>query len=116
MEQPEPATNRNHLLIAGLALTLSLSFGGLWVMRRYGRGSARALVLLAAGAVLAGSTVAWANIPPPKKFEAPPVAALPIAFDGKVNLEIVLGGGDTIRLVLDKDTYEKMKEKPKAAK
>lgn len=115
--QQEPApTNRNHLLIAGLALTLSLSMGGLWVMRRYGRGSARALVLLvAAGATLAGSTVAWANVPPPKKFDTPPPlpAALPTVFDGKVTLEIVFGGGDTIRLVLDKATYEKLKEKPK---
>lgn len=108
-----PTTKRHHVLIAGLALTLSLSFGGLWILRRSGRGSARALVLLvAAGATLAGSAVAWANAPPPRDPK-PPVAALPTLFDGKVNLQITFAQGDTIRLVLDKATYEKLKEKPK---
>lgn len=107
----EPApTNRHHVLIAGLALTLSLSLGGAWLMRRHGRGSGRALVLfVASSAALAGSTVAWANAPPPR-VEPKPVVALPTLLDGKVNLEVVIGGGDSIRLVLDKATFEKLKE------
>jgi hypothetical protein len=108
-----PTTQRHHVLIAGLALALSLSFGGLWILRRSGRGSTRALVLfVAAGATLAGSTVAWANAPPPRD-PRPPVALLPTLLDGKVNLQITLAQGDTIRLVLDKESYEKLKEKPK---
>ena len=62
------------------------------------------------------STVVWANVAPPGPPPQPPkreVVALPVAFDGKVNLELVVGG-DAIRLVLDKESYEKMKKDPKA--
>jgi hypothetical protein len=110
----EAPRNPNHLMIAGVALTLALGLGGVWLVRRQGRTATRGLLLLlAAGGTLAASTVVWANVapaPPPPKKE---LAVLPVAFDGKVNLEMV-GGGDTIRLVLDKETYERVKKEPKA--
>src|SRR4051812_21885857 len=106
--------NPNHLMVAGVALTLALGLGGVWLVRRQGRPGARGLgLLLAAGGAPMGRTGVWANVapaPPPPKKE---VVVLPVAFDGKVNLEMVVGG-DTIRLVLDKETYEKVKKEPKA--
>lgn len=107
--------NNNHLMIAGVALTLALGFGGVWLVRRQGRSGMRGLALLiAAGGTLAASTIVWANVPPPKFPDRPPVkerVILPVAFDGNVNLEVTFGG-DTIRLILDKDTYEKLKKDP----
>jgi hypothetical protein len=103
-------------MIAGVALTLALGLGGLWLVRRQGRSGMRGLALLiAAGGTLAASTIVWANVPPPKNFDPPPPVRerviLPVAFDGNVNLEVTFGG-DTIRLILDKDTYDKMKKEP----
>jgi hypothetical protein len=70
------------------------------------------VLLLVAGGTLAVSTVVWANAapppPPPKKDKV----VLPVAFEGNVNLEVTVAG-DTIRLVLDTETYEKMKKDPK---
>jgi hypothetical protein len=116
----EPATdngrNPNHLMIAGVALTLAFGMGGVWLVRRNGRSATRGLALLvAAGATLAASTIVWANVPAPKLPSQPrkEIVLLPVAFDGKANLEVTFGG-DTIRLILDKETYAKIKEKPKA--
>jgi hypothetical protein len=112
---PESPRNQNHLMIAGVALTLAFGLGGVWLVRRQGRSGVRGLALLiAAGGTLAASTIVWANAPPPRTPERPPVkerVILPVAFDGNVNLEVVFGG-DTIRLVLDKDTYDKLKKDP----
>jgi len=110
----EPARNRNHLMIAGVAFTLALGLGGIWIVRRTGRSGARGLALLvAAGGVLAVSTVVWANAgPPPKPKEKKEVMLLPVAFDGKLTLEMVRGG-DTIKLVLDKEAYDAIKTGPK---
>lgn len=109
------ARDPNHLMIAGVALTLAFGLGGVWLVRRPGRASGRGLaLLLAAGATLTAATVVWANAAPPPRPPAPPKekVVLPVAFDGKVNLEVVVGG-DTIRLVLDKETYAAMKKDPK---
>ena len=103
----EPERNPNHLMIAGVAVTLALGLGGVWLVRRPGRSGTRGLaLLLAAGGTLAISSVAWANQAAPK----PPVpAALPVAFEGKIKVEIV-PAGDTVRLIVDKETYEQMKK------
>lgn len=109
----DSSLNRTHVMVAGIALALSFALGGLWLVRRQGQVATRGLVLLLAVSVtLATTSIVWANAAPipPKQKER---TLLPIAFDGKVNLEVTVGG-DTIRLILDKDTYDKMKEKPKA--
>ena len=116
-EEVAPAgRNPNHLMIAGVALSLALGLGGVWMVRRQGGAANRGLVLLlAAGATLTASTIAWANVapaaPPPPKEKV----VLPVAFEGNVNLEVTVAG-DTIRLILDKDTYEKMKKDPEGSK
>ncbi len=110
----EPARNRNHLLMAGVAFTLALGLGGIWIVRRGGRSAARGLALLvAAGGVLAASTVVWANAGPPRKPEEKKEAILlPVTFDGKLTLEMVRGG-DAIKLVLDQEAYDAIKKGPK---
>lgn len=110
---PHPANNRNHLMFAGVAFALALASGGVWLARRNrmnGRGPA---LMLVAGSTLAVGTLVYANAPPPA---GPPprkeVVLLPVAFNGNVTLEVV-PAGDTIKLVLDKDTYESIKKDPK---
>jgi hypothetical protein len=104
--------NPKHLMIAGIGMTLALGFGGIWLVRRPGRGATRGLILLlVAGATLTASTVVWANAPPPPPPKKEKVV-LPIAFEGNVNLEVTIGG-DSIRLILDKETLEKIKKDSK---
>ena len=104
----EPGRNPNHLMIAGVAVTLALGLGGIWLVRRPGRSGTRGLaLLLAAGGTLAASSVAWANQAAPKP--PPPPVVLPVAFEGKIRVEIV-PAGDTVRLILDKETYEQVKK------
>jgi hypothetical protein len=103
--------NPNHLMIAGVALTLAFGLGGVWLVRRQGRWATRGLALLvAAGGTLAVSTIVWANAAPPPP-PGPRAAVLPVALTGEVRLVVPLEG-DTIRLVLDKPSYEKMKIGP----
>jgi hypothetical protein len=104
--RPKGPLADNHLMVAGVALALGLGLGGVWLVRRPGRGTRGLALLIAAGGVLAAGSVAWANQAAPK----PPVPApLPIAFDGQVRLEVV-AAGDTIRLIVDQETYEQMKK------
>jgi hypothetical protein len=103
----EPERNPNHVMIAGVAVTLALGLGGIWLVRRPGRSGTRGLaLLLAAGGTLAVSSVAWANQAAPKP---PPLVVLPVAFEGKIKVEIV-PAGDTIKLIVDQETYEQMKK------
>lgn len=110
-----PPTNRTHLMIAGVALAIAFALGGLWFVVRRGKSATRGLaILFTASLTLGASSLVWANVPPPKPPTPPPVperVVLPVAFNGNVSLEVTVGG-DTIRLVLDKATYEKLKEKP----
>jgi hypothetical protein len=109
-EETQP---RNHILIAGIALSLSLAFGGLWLMRRNGRSSTRAMsLLIVAGTALAIGAVVYANAPPPKNFgDRPPVnrppASYPTAWEGGTKVEFTFGQ-EPVRLILDKESYKKL--------
>lgn len=112
--EPEQSQPRNQMLIAGVAVALSLAFGGLWFIRKGTSGSIRGLTLLvAAGATLAVGALVYANVPPPKTFERPPVGknppAYPIALESKVKVEFVFGQ-EPVRLILDKESFEKLKK------
>lgn len=109
--QDDSMQPRNHLLIAGIALTCAMAFGGLWLMRKNGSGSVRGLTLLiAAGATLAAGAIAWANAPPPPNFKrAGPPVAFPSAYEGKGSIEFTYGQ-EPVRLILDKESYEKLKK------
>lgn len=107
-EETQP---RNHILIAGIALSLSMAFGGLWLMRRNGRGSMRAMTLLiAAGATLTAGAIVYANAPPPIKDRPQPVrppASYPTAWEGGTKVEFTYGQ-EPVRLILDKESYKKL--------
>ncbi len=111
---PQP---RNRRIIAGLALAASFACAGLWLVRRQGKGSGRDLALLiAAGTSLTIGAVAWANPPAPPRPPAPTkqpaankIAAQPIAYEGKVDVDFV-GGQEPVRLILDKESFEKLKK------
>jgi hypothetical protein len=107
-EETQP---RNHILIAGIALSMSLAFGGLWLMRRNGRGSMRAMsLLIAAGITLAIGAIVYANAPPPIKDRLPvnrPPASYPTAWEGGTKVEFTLGQ-EPVRLILDKESYKKL--------
>lgn len=105
---------RHQVMIAGVALAMSLGFGGLWLVRRNGRGSIGGLsLLIAAVATLSIGAVVWANgAPPPNLFKERPVKKIesfPVALEGKASVEFVYGG-EPVRLILDKESYEKLKK------
>ena len=102
--------NPNHLMIAGAALTMAFGCGGVWLRRRPDTSSLRGVVLLvASGVTLCGSTFVWANVAAPERPPQPGKIDLPLLSDGKMKLEVLMGG-DTINVILDKDTYAKLKE------
>lgn len=102
--------NPNHLMIAGVALTMAFGCGGVWLLRRPDASTLRGVVLLvASGVTLCGSTFVWANGAPPPRPPQPAKIDLPLLSDGKMKLEVLMGG-DTINVILDKATYAKLKE------
>lgn len=102
--------NSNHLMIAGMALTMGLGCGGVWLLRRPNSSSLAGIAaLLASGAVLGGSTLIWANAPPPRKPLEPKID-LPMLAEGSIKFEMV-ARGETINIILDKATREKLLKK-----
>jgi hypothetical protein len=110
---PDPNTRRVehlHLIVAGCALTLALTLGGLWLVRgRRKPGSTVLLVLVALGGVVAVTSMVWGNVGPPPPPPPPPVApGIPLA--DKVKIETV-EQGDTILLVVTRDQLIKIVDK-----
>jgi hypothetical protein len=105
-EQP-----RHHLLIAGLAMALSLGLGGMWLLRKNGKGTVGLMLLIAAGATLSIGAVVWANAAPPRPLNPAKnkIEAFPSAFDEKANVEFIYGQ-EPVRLILDKASFEKLKK------
>ncbi|HEY8504763.1 MAG TPA: hypothetical protein VIL46_09285 [Gemmataceae bacterium] len=107
------ARPRSHTLIAGVALAAALTLGGLWLVRRDGRGPARGLAaLLAAGGVLGAGALLWANAPAPPPQPPPPPVQEGELFSGKVQVQFA-NQGDAIRLVLDGKSLQAVKAGPK---
>src|SRR5262249_22065111 len=99
-------------IMVGLALTLSLSFGGLWLVRKKasvpGSSVSPLMVLVAVvGLGLVGGAAVWANgappfrQPQPQPFQIPkPPPPFPAVWKGEgVKIEFVQQG-DAIRLIL----------------
>ncbi len=132
-EQPaaEPAQDNRRgslpmsTIIVGLALTLSLSTGGLWMIRRKGGalGGAAPLgvfVAVLSIALLSGAAV-WANLAPP--FQRPPAQKPPVrpvqpqlpgplpALMKLEGVKVEMYQGDTIRLILTKKHKENFNTK-----
>jgi hypothetical protein len=110
-------TPRLHMLIAGVALSLSLAAAGFWLVRsgnRFSRGGVA--VLLVAGALLTvGGVTLWANgLPPPQPAPPrPPVMPLGVVLGDNVVIDL-LPRGDAIRLIVSKKQLQDVLDKPAA--
>jgi hypothetical protein len=107
-----------HLVVAGTALSLALTFGGLWLVRHRSRSprSNVALLLIAVAALAVGATTLWANaappVPKPKPDSAGPdkVAAAGIPLADKAVIEVV-DKGEAITLIVKSDDLSKVLQK-----
>jgi hypothetical protein len=101
-------------VMAGLALALAFTSGGLWLSKR-GRSVA---ITLAAVSLLTFAGAVGADIPRPKPPKAPPPVSLPanVKLSGKLTMQIV-PAGDAVRLVVSPsmlDNSPKVKIAPKS--
>ncbi len=101
------APQNNNGWIIGGALALAFVSGGVWFVRK--GASNKTLGLLAIGAIVVGmGAYAYADIPPfrPKGKEVKVPASV---WEAGTDIEIVFDGKE-ITLVLDKKSFEKLKE------
>jgi hypothetical protein len=101
-----------HWILSGLALTVGLALGGVWMVRK---GPSKAAWVVAPLLVAATASLLLADLPPGRgRGPVPqPAPALPVYLEGTITVEAV-PNGDTIRLVLDKVSFEKLKKDPAA--
>ena len=99
-------TPRLHTIIAGSALALGLSFGGLWLVRR-GQVSGRTLGLVAGATLFLGIGAAvWADRAPARPRPAPQINAPPRSPRmNNVVIEVV-DKGDAVKLVISADKLQ----------
>jgi len=99
-------------VVAGLALTLALVSGGVWLVRR---GTSRnvAAVALALSVLALGATALFADVakPPPPKV-TPVTLPASVVLSDKIQFEFV-DKGDEIKLIVGKDMV-KSEAKPEA--
>lgn len=93
--------SRLPMMLAGIFLTLSISFAGLWLVRQRGTLGTRTVALLVGGILFlaVGSAVLLANAPPG------PVIARPVQPLGPIQDRVVIeisDNGDTIKLLVHK--------------
>jgi hypothetical protein len=96
---------RGHTVVAGLCLSLSLAFGGLWMVNQRGQFGKRCRPL-GLGAVLflgAGGAIGWADMP------AKTAKPLVLPLGDKVTVEFAKT--DQIRLIVSKQQFAKLVEK-----
>jgi hypothetical protein len=105
----EAAPSRLPTLAAGVALSLTVVTGGIWLVRRGKKGRFLAGALLAVSLVGLGGAALWADIPPLGK-RRPPAArtetvALPagIQLSDELTLEIV-ERGNVVTLIVPPDS------------
>jgi hypothetical protein len=107
-------------IMTGIALALTLAFGGLWLVRRRSGGAAKLLALAVAGLGLTGAAL-WADIPvgprPPRpRPPADPPKPLPALLKlDSVKVEFQ-GKSDTVRLIVSPEIKAELAEKAAASK
>jgi hypothetical protein len=96
-----------HRVVAGVALTLALALGGLWLARSRDGLSRRRLaaVLVAVALVGAGSAFLWAE-PVPEPIPPPPARSPALLLDG-VRIQII-DKGDDVKLVVNRDDLARL--------
>jgi hypothetical protein len=108
-----------HLVVAGTALALALTFGGLWLVRARIRPTRSnvALLLVAITALAIGATSLWADIAVPKPKPKPDsgtadakVPANGANLTDKAVIEVV-DKGDAITLIVNRDDLANVLQK-----
>jgi hypothetical protein len=96
----ENAPSRTPAILAGVFLTLSMAFSGLWVVRSRGLVNGRTVAMILAGVALLGlgGALLWANAPPPPNLKAAP----PVVNGDRVIIEIV-EQGEAVKMILPKN-------------
>jgi hypothetical protein len=99
-----------HTMMMGVALSLALAFGGLWLTRQSGFSAARNLVILAGAMTFAAITgaVVWANAQPSMVPRTPANPAQKSDPTDKVFVEIMGKNDGTVRLIISKDRLMKL--------
>jgi hypothetical protein len=106
-------TPNNRLLFSGIALSLSIGCGGMWLVRKKGKGPLGSLaLLLAVGGLLTVGAAVWGNGGPPPFLFQPKVPTYPSAWEGKatVSYQNFAPGSQVVRVILDKESFEKLKK------
>src|SRR5262249_50127172 len=108
-----------HLVVAGAALALALTFGGLWLVRARAR-TARsnvALLLVAVTALAVGATSLWANAAAPQPKPKPDSGAVDVKLPAnganltdKAVIEVI-EKGDAITLIVNRDDLANVLQK-----
>ncbi len=103
----------HHTLFAGAALSLALTFGGLWVVKQRDKPWGKTLAVLLVTAGLLGTTgLVFANlrvpVPEPPLVAPNPPAPIPLAgVLPDVAVEVV-DKGDAIKLIVNREQYGKL--------
>jgi hypothetical protein len=108
-----------HLVVAGAALALALTFGGLWLVRARVRTSRSnvALLLVAVTALAIGATSLWADIAVPKPKPKPDSGTVDVKLPAnganltdKAVIEVI-DKGDAITLIVNRDDLANVLQK-----
>lgn len=62
----ESSFSRSQMLVSGMFFSFAFIVGGVWMFRSKGKSSKTAMILLVFAAIGAGTTVVFANAPPPE--------------------------------------------------
>jgi hypothetical protein len=117
-EQRSPPAAQQNTMVAGVFLALSLSCGGLWLVRRRGSLRLPSLLLAAVSLLAIGTSLAWADIPPfggrnpfyekNRFFPDPTPQNLPPAPKDRIFVEVVEEGD--VKLVVNRAQLAKLLE------
>jgi hypothetical protein len=101
-EQPR---SRMPAILAGLFLTLSLTFTGLWLVRSRGLVGPRTVAIILAGVAMLGlgTALVCANAPAPR-----PALPAPIADNGDRVIIEVVEQGDAVKVIIAKSRVQKL--------
>jgi hypothetical protein len=123
-----PQRPTSHWILAGVALSLAVAFGGLQLVKKGRKGQWMALGIVTAGSILSAAAVAWADIAPrpgglPLPGRPPIVNPRPTpqplpgvqpgqAFRNLSNGRVLVDHSqtDTVILVLDPETLAKLRK------
>jgi len=110
-EPPVASRPSSHTTMAGVALAMSVGFGGLWFLRRDGRSLRPLVLMIAAGGMLTAGALVWGNGAPIQRPMPETKIGGTVMLEGKATLLMPVGG-DSITIVLDKESLKALLAPP----